>query len=138
MKSYDLTVPDNIRLNIFNNQIITIPRDDFSVSFLSSLLDKYNLNFNIQSLHLTLLIYTRKLIKNSILIILQILIFASFSFAQTVEPQWEKCYGGTETDEGLGIIKVDSSYWIVGHTNSADGDISYNHGTYDIWLLKMD
>jgi len=53
-------------------------------------------------------------------------------------PKWETCLGGTEWDEGTGIIYADGAYWIVGNTESTDGDISYNHGAWDIWLLNID
>ena len=58
--------------------------------------------------------------------------------AQMLAPKWEGCYGGTEWDEGKGIIMADSTYWIVATTESNDGDISYNHGTTDIWFLNTD
>ncbi len=59
-------------------------------------------------------------------------------FAQSFSPKWETCLGGTGWDEGTGLLMIDDSYWVVGNTNSNDGDISYNHGTYDIWLLNID
>jgi len=59
-------------------------------------------------------------------------------YSQILEPKWETCLGGTEMDEGRGIIYSDGSYWIVAGTNSSDGDVSNNHGTYDIWFLNID
>ena len=53
-------------------------------------------------------------------------------------PKWESCFGGTEWDEGTGIFKADNIYWVVGNTNSNNGDISFNHGNYDYWLLNVD
>ncbi len=59
-------------------------------------------------------------------------------FAQGFSPKWETCLGGTGWDEATGMIKVDSIYWVIAETNSTDGDISFNHGTFDLWLLKID
>ena len=54
---------------------------------------------------------------------------------------WEKSYGGTETE---GVSKensiqqtMDGGYIFTGHTNSVDGDVSLNHGGYDVWLVKI-
>jgi len=58
-------------------------------------------------------------------------------FAQTFTEKWATCLGGTEWDEAENIMQVDSSYWIVGSTESVDGDVSFNHGTYDIWLTNL-
>lgn len=58
--------------------------------------------------------------------------------AQMLAPKWESCFGGTDWDEGMGMILSDSTYWIVANSNSNDGDISYNHGYYDIWFLNVD
>ena len=77
--------------------------------------------------------------KNTKFTVLLILLFVwAQSFAQVFAPKWEKCYGGTQWDEATGIIQVDSTYWVVGSTESTDGDISYNHGNRDIWLLNID
>lgn len=52
---------------------------------------------------------------------------------------WFKCFGGTG-DEGAGsILKTsDGGYLIAGNSNSNDGDVSGNHGGYDVWVLKID
>jgi len=66
------------------------------------------------------------------------IISAINSSAQLVSEKWESCFGGTEWDLGKGIIMSDNTYWIVGVTESNDGDISFNHGDYDIWLINID
>ena len=73
--------------------------------------------------------------RNSITFLL--LIFFINSNAQVLTPKWETCLGGTEWDEATGIIEVDTNYWIIANTNSNDGDVTYNHGTYDCWLLHV-
>ena len=52
---------------------------------------------------------------------------------------WQKCYGGTKTEDGGFIQKeADSGYVFVGTTNSKDGDISDHLSTDDdIWLTKI-
>jgi hypothetical protein len=77
--------------------------------------------------------------KNTKFTVLLILLFVwAQSFAQVFAPKWAQCYGGTEWDEATGIVQVDSTYWVVGSTKSTGGDISYNHGNKDIWLLNID
>ncbi|MCY7409262.1 MAG: T9SS type A sorting domain-containing protein [Chitinophagales bacterium] len=52
---------------------------------------------------------------------------------------WQQCYGGTLQDEPAQIIKTnDYGYLISGYTFSNDGDVSFNHGGDDIWIIKID
>lgn len=53
--------------------------------------------------------------------------------------QWQKCYGGTSWEIGYSIDQnSDGGYILTGMTNSNDGDVSGNHGGYDIWVVKID
>ncbi len=72
------------------------------------------------------------------LTILYLLLMLCLSvFSQNMAPIWETCLGGSEWDEGKGIIEVESIYYIISVTESNDGDISYNHGIHDIWLTSI-
>ncbi len=52
--------------------------------------------------------------------------------------QWQKTYGGTGNDVAYDIIQTaDSSYVLAGYTASYDGDVTYNHGYADMWVLKI-
>jgi len=54
------------------------------------------------------------------------------------ELQWEKCYGGSKVDGAECIqITADSGYIFVGYSNSNDGDVTGNHGGFDIWVVKL-
>lgn len=53
---------------------------------------------------------------------------------------WNKCYGGTDDDEGMCIGKTQAGDFIIGGTTySNDGDVSGNHGSGygDLWILKI-
>ncbi len=52
--------------------------------------------------------------------------------------EWKKCFGGTG-DDGLGSIQQtsDGGYIMIGFTTSNDGDVSGNHGSDDIWVIKL-
>jgi hypothetical protein len=53
---------------------------------------------------------------------------------------WEKCFGGTESEDIKKIIKVsDSEFYLVGTTESSDYDITCdtNYGSTDFWVLKI-
>lgn len=53
--------------------------------------------------------------------------------------EWQKCYGGTETDLARAIVQLsDGGFAIAGYKNSVDGDASMNHGAYDMWLIRID
>jgi hypothetical protein len=53
--------------------------------------------------------------------------------------EWQKCYGGTLND-GVGYIIAtpDSGYLFTASSNSDDGEVTDNHGNYDIWVVKVD
>jgi hypothetical protein len=52
--------------------------------------------------------------------------------------QWQKCLGGSDDDNAKSIITtLDGGYILVGQTMSNDGDVSGNHGGYDLWIVKL-
>ncbi|OFY47783.1 MAG: hypothetical protein A2W85_13345 [Bacteroidetes bacterium GWF2_41_31] len=53
--------------------------------------------------------------------------------------EWQKCYGGSLTDQPVKIrLTIDGNLIITGNTWSNDGDVSGLHGQVDIWILKID
>lgn len=52
--------------------------------------------------------------------------------------QWGKAIGGTDYDFIKSIKQTtDGSYIAAGFTPSNDGDVSGNHGGYDLWIVKL-
>lgn len=52
---------------------------------------------------------------------------------------WQKCLGGTGSDRATSIqVTLDGGYIVLGYTYSTDGDVSGNHGGYDVWMVKLD
>ena len=52
---------------------------------------------------------------------------------------WTKCYGGTGEDELFSVNETtDGKFIAVGYTNSADGQVTGNHGMKDLWIIKTD
>jgi hypothetical protein len=53
-------------------------------------------------------------------------------------PQWHKCYGGSDSDVATRAINMVDGFLIGGDTWSWDGDLegSGQHGGGDIWLLR--
>ena len=60
------------------------------------------------------------------------------ALAQNYQINWQHCFGGSEFDIATDIIDIPSGYLIVGWTKSSDGDISFNYGLNDGWLIKTD
>ena len=55
------------------------------------------------------------------------------------ELQWTKTYGGSEPDGANQIFTTkDKNYVVVGTTQSKNGNITRNHGSYEGWVLKVD
>ncbi|MEI8134227.1 MAG: T9SS type A sorting domain-containing protein [bacterium] len=52
---------------------------------------------------------------------------------------WQKCIGGSETDEGNSIIQISENKYVIGGTTSSnDGNITGNHGGGDMWLGEIE
>jgi uncharacterized repeat protein (TIGR01451 family) len=53
--------------------------------------------------------------------------------------EWEKCLGGYDSEDYNGeVIETNNGdYLICGGTESNDGDVSGNHGSFDAWLVKL-
>ena len=53
--------------------------------------------------------------------------------------EWHSSYGGSNNDIARDIIpEGDEGYTVFGSTASEDGDVSGNHGSFDMWLIKID
>lgn len=50
----------------------------------------------------------------------------------------QKCYGGTLSDRGNSVMLDNNSIYLAGYTASVDGDVTYNHGGRDFWVLRLD
>jgi hypothetical protein len=80
--------------------------------------------------------------KNSVHIVLaaaSILLLNAFAAAQQAPSiQWERSFGGSETDFANSIQQTsDSGYIVAGYSNSTDGDVIGNHGQDDYWVIKL-
>ncbi len=52
--------------------------------------------------------------------------------------EWQKCLGGANEDLGTSIQQtLDGGFIVVGYSYSNSGDVTGNHGNYDIWLVKL-
>ena len=52
---------------------------------------------------------------------------------------WQKVYGGTNDETAFKILKTsDGGFITSGWTASNNGDVSGNHGAYDVWIVKFD
>lgn len=53
--------------------------------------------------------------------------------------QWSRCYGGSNNDKGRSVSQTaDGGYLIGGIAKSIDGDLSFNNGEEDCWIVKTD
>ena len=52
---------------------------------------------------------------------------------------WQNCFGGSKGEEAEDVCFYNNYYYIIGTTESNDGDVSFFHGGYDdVWLIKTD
>ena len=82
----------------------------------------------------------RKLLKLTIGICCSIFLFcACFNLVQAQDPVWARTYGGSGLDNAnLAIETTDGGYLIAGQSRSSDGDLAYNIGLWDFWVIKTD
>lgn len=53
--------------------------------------------------------------------------------------QWEKSLGGNNEDDGGWVQQtIDGGFIIAGNSQSTSGDVTGNHGSRDIWIVKVD
>ncbi|PKP51705.1 MAG: hypothetical protein CVT92_12070 [Bacteroidetes bacterium HGW-Bacteroidetes-1] len=53
--------------------------------------------------------------------------------------EWSRCLGGTHKEYAMQIKYAhEDGYVLVGTTGSSDGDIAYNNGMNDVWVVKID
>lgn len=51
---------------------------------------------------------------------------------------WKRYFGGTKDDSSQDVIETsDSGFLLVGFSESIDGDITDNKGSYDFWVVKI-
>ncbi len=50
---------------------------------------------------------------------------------------WKKSFGGTNDDYGTTVSAENGNTYISGYSNSSDGDIQNNHGSYDFCTFKI-
>ncbi|HVU85235.1 MAG TPA: immunoglobulin domain-containing protein, partial [Puia sp.] len=57
----------------------------------------------------------------------------------TGEVLWQKHYGGSKNEYAWSFAPApDGGYFVSGETESADGDITLNHGIRDYWVIRID
>lgn len=53
--------------------------------------------------------------------------------------QWQRALGGTGDERAASVEPaVDGGYVMAGYTLSNNGDVPYNHGAEDAWLVRLD
>jgi hypothetical protein len=56
----------------------------------------------------------------------------------TGDIQWQRTYGGSAVDVAFDIEEIaEGGYVVVGEARSNDGDVSFNNGFTDCWLIKI-
>ena len=67
------------------------------------------------------------------------LLLRGFAFAQPPGIQWQRSIGGSGNEMAFSVQPAhDHGLILAGTTNSANGDVTYNHGDFDCWLVKLD
>jgi hypothetical protein len=60
-------------------------------------------------------------------------------FGQVPVVDWQRSLGGSGVDYGYAVAATaDDGVVLAGITNSTDGDVTFNHGLADCWVVKLD
>ncbi|WP_277749817.1 PKD domain-containing protein [Methanoculleus taiwanensis] len=58
--------------------------------------------------------------------------------ASNGSPEWQRCLGGSARDVGRSVVETsDGGYIVAGFTESSNGDVTGNHGSSDLWVVKL-
>ncbi len=76
--------------------------------------------------------------KKKIFFSIYFLLLCNIIFSQNMEIVWQQCIGGSNDDNVHDIINFEGGYLLAGATDSNDGDVSFSHGGWDAWLVKLD
>jgi len=67
-----------------------------------------------------------------------LLIISINCLAQAPVIQWQKSLGGSGVDDAYSIRQTtDNGFITVGSSQSNDGNVSSNHGSFDYWVVKL-
>jgi hypothetical protein len=76
--------------------------------------------------------------KSDILFILLFFIYFS-GLAQQPIIEWQKTYGGSFYDKAVSVVEThDGGYFVGGHSQSDNFDLSNHYGFFDGWVIKLD
>ena len=67
-----------------------------------------------------------------------LLTWSLIGLSQHMNITWQQCFGGSDQDDARDMVAMDNGYMILGYTYSDDGDVSNNHGSNDVWLVRID
>ncbi len=73
-----------------------------------------------------------------LLFLITLITFVNYAFCQNMIIEWQNCFGGSKIDLSRDIINKYNDYLIVGFTGSNDGDVTFNHGNNDVWIMQTD
>lgn len=66
------------------------------------------------------------------------LFLATNIFSQAPVIEWQKSFGGSGLDYPRNaLVTSDGGYIMLGNTQSNNGDVTNNHGSSDIWIVKL-
>jgi len=75
--------------------------------------------------------------KRAIFVLIQLFAMDIAMHAQAPAVEWQKCFGGGQSDNAQSIEHTnDGGYIIAGSAASTDGDLSGSHGLEDFWVIK--
>ncbi|MDY0078570.1 MAG: hypothetical protein RBR87_14980, partial [Bacteroidales bacterium] len=72
------------------------------------------------------------------ILFLFLLLTTQLLIAQQFDIEFQQCYGGSDTDYPTSIIALDNGFIVLGTSYSDDGDVSFQYGEGDIWLIRSD
>ena len=75
--------------------------------------------------------------KKLFLLFLGLLLYVTV-IGQSYHLGWQNCFGGSKGEEAENVCFYNNYYYIIGTTESNDGDVSFLHGSNDVWLIKTD
>jgi hypothetical protein len=92
-----------------------------------------NLANLLPTINVSILVHPRLILAISFFLFIQ-----SSIISQNLLVDWQQCQGGSKNDMGHSMATTSNGYMLFCGTDSHDGQVTYNHGNGDFWLVRSD
>ena len=73
-----------------------------------------------------------------LLIVLALALLSGTGYSQAPAIDWQRSFGGSGDETAFTLLQTrDGGYLVAGQSKSNDGQVGFNHGGTDAWIVKL-